>query len=256
MFALILETHSLVRILCVANQQGGVGKTATAVNLSTGLAKAGKRTVLLDLDPRCDATLAVGGTAVPRQNLLHGNRALVNDIQHIAELELLPGSPRLADVQQFASVPPQNFLEHAHSFRQIVADHDFVVIDCPSTLTGVTEWAMIAADELVLPLACEFFALEGVPAFVDLVRRVMRASDQALDFAGVLITKYNESWQLAEEIENQVRDFFGEIVFQTVIPFDQAIAAAKQQCHSVIDQTPRSRSARAYIELCKEVIQQ
>ena len=164
-------------------------------------------------------------------------------MQRIAELDLLPGSCCLDDVQQFTEAAAESHLARAQRFRQTVANRDFVVIDCPPTLSGTTEWALIAADELVLPLACEYFSMEGVPALIDLVRRVMRISDQALDFAGVLITKFNESWQLAEEIENQVREFFGEIVFETVIPLDQAIAAAKQQHCSVIDQTPRSRGA-------------
>jgi chromosome partitioning protein len=233
-----------------------VGKTATAVNVSVGLAKAGKRTMLIDLDPRCEATSGIGGKAVDRHYLLRPNVAMQDCTQRIADLDLLPGSSCRHDIQQLAAGSAEDHLALAQRFRQCVADHDFVILDCPPTLMGATQWAMMAADELVLPLECEYFALEGVPPLIELVRRVMRVSEQALDFAGVLINKFNECWKLAEDLENQVREFFGEVVFQTVIPFDQTIAAASTRGRSVIDQAPRSRAARAYIELCKEVIEQ
>ncbi len=249
-----METHSLVRILCVANQNGGVGKTTTAVNLSVALAKADKKTLLVDLDPCCRATLGLSMKTTQRLSLLQ--MAAERPRPWAVPFDILPGSFSMEDADTIANLPSDRGKKLAECFRDRVSDLDFVVIDSPSSLAGATEWALLAADEILVPLACEYFALEPLPQLIELVRRVMAAPHPALDFAGVLLTKRIENLELTEQVELEVREFFGDIVFESAIPQDHECAVALKEGRSVIDFAPRSRRARAYIEFCKEVIEQ
>lgn len=243
------------RIICIANQKGGVGKTTTAICLSDALAKSGMRTLLIDFDPQCNATSGLGlepGNAHP----LVSGEPLASGIRQTGTegLDILPGTRKFADVDAMA----RSDKEFAERVREQIArelnTYDFVLIDCPPSLGHLTQMALNGASEILIPIQCEYFAMEGVVQMVEIVGEVMR--EKELAFTGILMTMVDHRLEVTYEIDHQVRDFFGEeIVFKTVIPRDVALNEAPSHGLSIIDYAPRSRGARAYVELCMEVLE-
>lgn len=246
----------MARILCVANQKGGVGKTTTAVNLAVGFARADLRTLLVDLDPQCNATSGLGLAPTARHPLLV-DESLQQSVRAtgIDRLDLLPGSRSFQDVDALAQAESGNQRMLAEHLRVGVPTYDFVLVDCPPSVGRLTEMALVAADEILMPVQCEYFAMEGLTQMIDIIRRVMQQPNKRLDFAGIVLTMYDPTLELTAEVDAEVRDFFGEIVYDTVIPRDVAVSEAPSHGTSVIDYAPRSRGARAYIELCMEVME-
>ena len=246
----------MVRVLCVANQKGGVGKTTTAINLAAGLATAGQRTLVIDLDPQCNATTGLSQKPTPRHPLVQRSplcdSVLSTDVPF---LELLPGSRSFQDVDYLAkSDETQAELLRQHLLGEL-AGYDFVLIDCPPSLGTLTQTALSASTEVLMPIQAEYFAMEGLTQMIQVIRGVMKRFDGRLEFGGILLTMYDQSLELTREVDAEVRDFFGGIVFTTVIPRDVAAAEAPSHGRSVMDYAPRSRAARAYIELCMEVLE-
>jgi chromosome partitioning protein len=246
----------LGRILCIANQKGGVGKTTTALNLAAGLAKAGMRTLLIDLDPQCNATSGAGGKPTPRHPLVQ-QMPLRDAFQHTQtpNLLLLPGSRSFDDIESLANTAEadaETLLEH---LSRGMTDFDFVLIDCPPSLGSLTRAALAASSEVFMPIQCEYFAMEGLTQMIHVIREVMQQRPGKLEFGGILLTMYDPRLELTGEVDAEVRDFFGDIVFQTVIPRDVAVAEAPSHGLSVMDYAPRAGGARAYVELCMEVLQ-
>jgi chromosome partitioning protein len=240
----------------VANQKGGVGKTTTAVNLSVGLAKSGHRTLLVDLDPQCNATTALKFKPTPRHALVQ--RTPLRQSMHETEtkgLELLPGSRSFEDISRLANGDDfETDILRQHLTCE-VSSYDFVLIDCPPSLGRLTETALAAATEVLMPIQCEYFAMEGLTQMIHVIRRVMQERPNQLEFGGILLTMFEEWLDVTHEVETEVREFFGEIVFDTVVPRDVAVSEAPSHGISVIDYAPRARGARAYVELCMEVLE-
>lgn len=243
------------RVVCIANQKGGVGKTTTAVNVAAGLAMAGQRTLLVDLDPQCNATSAVGGEPTARHPLVERTplREAVTPTES-ENLELLPGSRSFHDVDHLARVDGGESRLVAEHLSASLSVYDAVLVDCPPSLGALTETALATSDEVLMPLECEYFAMEGLTQMIELVKRVMARRNSRLRFGGILLTKHDPSLELTHEVEREVRDFFGEIVFQTVVPREVALAEAPSHGQSIMEYDPRSRGARAYIEVCMEVL--
>lgn len=244
------------RTLCIANQKGGVGKTTTAINLAVALARSGQKTLLVDMDPQCNATSGIGCQAVERHPLV-----LDQPIRHsisetaVPGLSLLPGSQSFRDVDQLASVGDSEcevLVEHLCNGTSVF---DFVLIDCPPSLGHLTQTALSASDEVYMPIQCEYFAMEGLAQMIEVIRSVMVKRAGQLSFGGIVLTMYDETLELTGEVDEEVRDFFGEIVFDTVVPRDVNVTEAPSHGVSVIDYAPRSRGSRAYIELCMEVLE-
>lgn len=244
----------MVRVLCVANQKGGVGKTTTAINLASSLAAAGERTLVIDLDPQCNATTGLGQKPATRHALVE--RCPIRDAvlpTATTGLELLPGSRSFQDVDALArSDESQAHLLRQHLLGEL-AGYDYVLIDCPPSLGTLTQTALSASTEVLMPIQCEYFAMEGLTQMIEVIKHVMRRFPGRLEFGGILLTMYDVALELTREVDAEVRDFFGDIVFSTVIPRDVAAAEAPSHGRSVMDYAPRSRAARAYIELCMEV---
>ena len=244
------------RILCVANQKGGVGKTTTAVNLAAGLANAGHRTLLIDLDPQCNATSGLGHSPAERHPLL-SRQPLCETLVKTSTtgLELLPGSRSFQDVEQLAQGNESQTATLRHHLAAGLSEYDFVLIDCPPSLGQLTRTALANATEVLMPIQCEYFAMEGLAQMIDVIRQIMQQRPERLRFGGIVLTMYDASLELTYEVEGEVRDFFGEIVYQTVIPRDVTVAEAPSHGQAVMDYAPRSRGSRAYVELCMEVLE-
>ena len=244
------------RILCVANQKGGVGKTTTAINLAAGLARTGARTLLVDLDPQCNATTGLGREPT-------GHHALVAGVplkQSLCEtdvlgLDLLPGSRSFRDVEALTRDDEGQAGRLRHHLTGGLAGYDFVLIDCPPSLGRLTRTALASSTEVLMPIQCEYFAMEGLAQMIEVIRHVIERHVHHLQFGGIVLTMYDHALELTGEVEQEVREFFGEIVFHTVIPRDVAVAESPSHGKPVIDYAPRARGARAYVELSMEVLE-
>lgn len=244
----------MVRVLCIANQKGGVGKTTTAVNLAAACAKSGRRTLLVDLDPQCNATTGVGGAPTARHALVI-RQPLHEAVETttVEGLDLLPGSRSFQDVDLLAKSDDSQaeiLRQHLHTGLE---SYDVVLIDCPPSVGPLTQTALAASTEVLMPIQAEYFAMEGLSQMLKVVTGVMKRRPGKLEFGGILLTMYDPWLELTREVDAEVREFFGEIVFETVIPRDAAVAEAPSHGKCVLDYAPRARGTRAYLELCMEV---
>jgi chromosome partitioning protein len=241
--------------LCIANQKGGVGKTTTSINLAAGLSMAGQKTLLVDMDPQCNATSGLGIKPVERHPLVIDQPIRHSVLKTDCEgLSVLPGSKSFRDVDMLATA--------ASTESDVLLDHlavgtslyDYVLIDCPPSLGHLTQTALSASDEVMMPIQCEYFAMEGLAQMIEIIRSVMLDRPGQLTFGGIVLTMYDPSLELTAEVDEEVREFFGEIVFDTVIPRDVNVTEAPSHGKSVVQYAPRSRGTRAYLELCMEVL--
>ncbi|MGH2436976.1 MAG: ParA family protein [bacterium] len=246
------------RVIAVANQKGGVGKTTTAVNLSAALALTGQRILVVDLDPQGHATSGMG---VPRDAGPSVYDALINDAPlqsvvvptQILGLDLAPGSIHLAgaEVELVALPARENRLRDALGY--VRNRYNAVLIDCPPSLGLLTLNAMVAADEVLIPIQCEYYALEGLTRLVDTVSLIRRELNPALRIGGVLLTMYDPRTNLAEQVAAEIRRHFAGEVFATAIPRSVRLAEAPSFGQPVVTYDPSSRGAEAYLALAKEV---
>jgi len=244
----------VARIFCVANQKGGVGKTTTAQNLAACLAMADCPTLLVDLDPQCNATTGCGAEPHQQHPLVKNSPIRESLVETgVDQLRLLPGCRSLHDLDVLSRG------EYAATLRSYLqeelTDFEYAMIDCPPSLGPFTQAALESADEVLMPIQCEYFAMEGLTQMIRVIRDIREQPHHRLEFAGIALTMYDETLELTEEVETEVRDFFGDIVFDTVIPRDVAVSEAPSFGRSVLDHAPRSRGARAYIELAMEVLE-
>lgn len=244
------------RTLCIANQKGGVGKTTTAINLAAGLAYGGRTVLLVDLDPQCNATTGVGLRPVDRHPLLDGEPLRAQTLESgVSGLSVLPGSRSFRDVDLLAQGDADATSRLTEHLLRGTLRYDFVLIDCPPSLGPLTQAALASSDEVLMPIQCEYFAMEGLTQMIGVIRNVIRTQRHQLEFAGILLTMYDRGLELTAEVDAQVREFFGEIVFDTVVPRDVAAAEAPSHGASLLDYAPRSSATRAYVELCMEVME-
>lgn len=245
----------MAKIICIANQKGGVGKTTTAVNLAVALAQAGEETLLVDLDPQCNATSGVGLQPAAEHPLLL-QTTLRESLQETQweKLKVLPGSRSFVDVDSLERGEARDSAVLRQNLDAGMASFDYVLIDCPPSLGQLTQAALSASTEVLMPIQCEYYAMEGLTQMIHVIRDVMQRGGGRLTFGGILLTMYDPSLELTHEVDSEVREFFGDIVFDTVIPRDVSISEAPSHGVSVMDYAPRSRGCRAYIELCMEVL--
>lgn len=238
------------------NQKGGVGKTTTSVNLSAALALAGHRTLLIDIDPQCNATGAVGYEPAASHALLGDEPLKEFAIETETKgLSIVPGSRRFQDADRMSSSDGTASKRLRSQLDSVMDDYDYILVDCPPSAGMMTETALTASTEVLIPIQCEYFAMVGVAQLIGTIKKVITATDGRLTFGGIVLTMYDESLELTREIEDDVRDFFGDIVFDNVVPRDVALCEAPSHGKTVFQYAPRSRGAFAYTQLCMEVLQ-
>jgi chromosome partitioning protein len=245
----------VAKVVCVANQKGGVGKTTTAINLAAGLAKAGKSALVVDIDPQCNATSGLGVDPANRHPLLAGKPlhefiAACNQ----AGLAVLPGSQSLADADALSASNRQRASSLKQQLNTELAHYDYVLMDCPPSLGQLTRAALASAAEILVPIQCEYFAMEGLSQIIELARHVKSRENNRLELGGIVLTMFDPALELAHEVAAEVRSYFDEAVFETIIPRDVHISESPSHGLSVLDYQPRARGAWAYAELVREVI--
>jgi chromosome partitioning protein len=240
----------------VVNQKGGVGKTTTAVNLSAALALSGQRTLLVDMDPQCNATTSLGLQPIEGHALIRTESLQESIVESELEgLFVLPGSRTFHDVDKLASGGDKESVQVRRHLDAAMDQHDFILIDCPPSVGALTETALTGSTEVLMPIQCEYFAMEGLTQLIHTIKKVMVATDGRLAFGGILLTMYDPYLELTREVDEEVRDFFGDIVFENVVPRDVSLSEAPSHGVSVFQYAPRSRGAFAYTQLCMEVLQ-
>ena len=249
------------KVIAVTNQKGGVGKTTTAINLAAALALLGHETLVVDVDPQSNATSGLGlkGQTAPGgtiyQALMSSAPAaddfiLATTVEH---LSVVPATRDLAGAEiELISLEQRERRLHA-LVNAVRSRFEFIILDSPPSLGLLTLNALVAADTVLIPLHCEYFALEGLADLVATLRRVRAALNPGLDIEGVLLTMNDERTNLGQQVARDVRDFFKEKVYTTVIPRNVRLAEAPSHGQSVMTYDPRSRGAEAYAALAKEV---
>jgi chromosome partitioning protein len=245
-------------IYAIANQKGGVGKTTTAVNLSACIAEAGYDSLLIDIDPQCNATVGVGLSKDIEPNVyeLLSSEATIEEIvvkSSIDHLWVAPASPDLAgaNVELPRIAGSETRLKNA--LAGVRERYAFTLLDCPPSLGPLTVNALVAADRVLVPVQAEYFALEGLAGLLDTLAMIQRQLNPLLTIAGIFITMSDPRTRLAQDVEHEVRTHFPELVFETVIPRNVRIGEAPSYGKPVIHHDPHSAGATAYFELAKEV---
>ena len=250
-----------MKLLAIANQKGGVGKTTTAVNLSACLAAKGKRILLIDLDPQGNATSAVGLEDCAGHSLyeaLIGHASLKEKIvpTRFERLSMIPADLDLAG----AEIEVARLDDHLTRLREVLAElnqetgFDYLFLDCPPSLGILMTNALAAAHQLLIPLQCEYFALEGLSKIVHLVNQI-RAVNESLSIGGIIMTMYDARTNLSQQVVNEVRQHFPELVYQTIIPRSVRLGEAPSFGKPIIEYEPNGAGATAYRALAEEFVQ-
>ena len=248
------------KIMAIINQKGGVGKSTTAINLSAALGELGKQVLLVDLDPQGNSSSGLGIEKSQVSNCIYD--VLLNDvpieeviIPDVCEgLDLVPATINLAgaEVELVAEMARENRLKDA--VGSLRGKYDYVFIDCPPSLGLLTVNALVAADKLLIPIQCEFYALEGVTKLLDSMKRVKTRLNPTLDIYGVLMTMYNGRTTLSRQVVEEVRAYFGRLVFETQIPRTVKLSEAPSFGQPITLYDPSGKGAQSYMSLAKEVI--
>ncbi|PTX62417.1 chromosome segregation ATPase [Melghirimyces profundicolus] len=249
------------RVVAIANQKGGVGKTTTSINLGASLADQGKKTLIVDIDPQGNTSSGLGINKADVEKCIYDvliNETPMQEVMlktSIEGLDLIPATIELAG----AEIELVQTLSREHRLKrslQIIRDnYDYILIDCPPSLGVLTVNSLTAADAVLIPIQCEFYALEGLGQLLNTIRIVQRHLNKRLEIEGVLLTMYDARTNLSLQVMEEVKSYFQQKVYSTVIPRNVRLSEAPSHGMPILSYDARSRGAECYVELAKEVIQ-
>jgi chromosome partitioning protein len=249
------------RVIAIANQKGGVGKTTTAINLGACLAVAEKRTLIVDIDPQGNATSGLGVQRGMVERSIYDVLVEGADLQsatqpelHFPFLDLVPSTRDLVGAEVELVNQPERELVLRRAMEAVRDDYDYVLVDCPPSLGLLTLNTMAAADAVLIPIQCEFYALEGLSQLLNTVRLVQRNLNPGLEIDGVLLTMFDQRLNLSRQVADEAKEYFGDRVFQTVIPRNVRLAEAPSFGKPIVLYDILSAGAQAYLGLAREIM--
>ncbi|MCI8367990.1 MAG: ParA family protein [Eggerthellaceae bacterium] len=256
----VKHTIGQTKVVAILNQKGGVGKSTTSINLSAALGEMNKQVLLIDLDPQGNSSSGLGIDKGMVENCIYNvllddipiEEAIIPDV--CEGLDVVPATINLAgaEVELVSEMARENRLKDA--VGQMRGKYDYIFIDCPPSLGLLTVNALVAADKLLIPIQCEFYALEGVTKLLDSMKRVKTRLNPSLDILGVLLTMYDNRTTLSKQVVDEVQGYFGRTVFNTLIPRTVKLSEAPSYGLPITEYDPRGKGSISYIELAKEVI--
>lgn len=248
------------KIISLANQKGGVGKTTTAINLSAALAKLGKKVLLVDADPQANASSGLGIEIRDLDCTIY--ECLINDIDprqaiqntSIENLDLIPSHIDLvgAEIEMLNIDNRENLMKRI--LNQLRSEYDYILIDCSPSLGLITVNSLTASDSVIIPVQCEFFALEGIAKLLNTIKIIKSGLNPSLQIEGFLLTMYDNRLKLSNQVYEEVKRHFGDLVFNTIIPRNVRLSEAPSHGMSVLEYDPNSKGAYNYTQLAKEVL--
>lgn len=248
------------RIIAIANQKGGVGKTTTSVNLGACLANLGKRVLLIDIDPQGNTTSGIGINKADVKYCVYD--VIINDVpveeailsSGVQNLWLLPATIQLAgaEIELVPTISREVRLRRA--LQPLRSKYDYILVDCPPSLGLLTVNALTAADSVLIPIQCEYYALEGLSQLLNTVRLVQKHLNTSLEVEGVLLTMLDARTNLGLQVIEDVKKFFRDKVYQTIIPRNVRLSEAPSHGRAIIHYDPKSKGAEMYMDLAKEVV--
>ena len=257
----MLDPNPMAQVICIANQKGGVGKTTTAVNLSASLAVSEKRTLLVDCDPQANATSGVG---IDKSNLdktlYHGmlgragSRSLIID-SDISTLKVIPANVELIGFEVEMMSSPDREIALKSLIDDLDSSFEYIILDCPPALSLLTVNALTAADSLLIPLQCEFYALEGLGQLLQTVNRIKQVLNPALKIGGILLTMFDRRTNLSYQVAEEAEKFFKDLVFKTIVHRNIRLSEAPSFGRPILLYDATSSGAQSYLELAKEIMQ-